>query len=290
MKPILSFQGRIIHLIGSLHSRSDCVSSLKALDSTHVFIETTREVLGLLRRKESHSPRLVDLPALVQYADQMNIELCPVDTDLNDICGRVFGDMSFPHKLQLWKYVILRRFLSPLANLTFMIAAKNPKTTMMDPFIARWAMSSSLMQGYREMVKQGATEDDLHQALQLSQDTSSFLVSPESDPASFVNLCQMTNIDKRLHEVIIDYRNDYMSDRIRRTLNTLPDGSVCTVIVGRNHMQGMHANLSKGPVYTPDTLRISPRSTKRVSFLDKILLASLLRYLQYQKCQYSTPC
>jgi pheromone shutdown protein TraB len=287
MKQLQSFQGRVIHLIGSLHSKADCVSVLKGHSPTHMFIETTREVLGLLRRKEPHSQRLVDLPALVQYADQSDIELVPVDTGLEDICGRVFGGLDSTEKFQLWKYVILRRFLSPIANFSFMITSKQPQHTLMDPFIARWALSEPLIKRYRRMVAENESEHDLRSMLEVTQDTSSFLSSPESDPSAFIDLCRRTNIDQRLDEVIIHYRNDFMSDRIRRTLNTLPDGSVCAVIVGRNHIKGIHDNLSKGPIYTPDTLQNSPKTTPS-SFLDKILLASLLRYSRYKRIEYST--
>jgi hypothetical protein len=164
--------------------------------------------------------------------------------------------------------------LTPIANALFGYSVSKPQTVF-DYFIHRWGVSRDLLRDTRAAYRGGGMEQ-VESVILNSQDVASFLVSPKYDPASYVDLCSATNIDQLLQSVIIDYRNDYMCDQIRRLSKTFAPDSVCAVIVGQNHVEGMHANLDLGPDYKPTSLS-SPPPTGEVSFSDQILLASLLR-------------
>ena len=276
IRSVASFPGRTIHLIGSIHSTGESVRLVESLSPRHIFIETTREILGLLRRNEHHSPRLVDLPSLVRYADAHGSDIHPIDTNVQDICGRVFEGVAPEQKRLLWKYVLQRKFCVPLANMAFARALEAPHNSKIHRFVTRWLLSHQLLTRCRNSSREGDLDDSKLEAIfEDSQNNSSFLVSPETDPGVFVELCNSTHIDQRLQRTIIDYRNEYMSHKTRLTVNTLPDGAVCAVIVGKNHLEGMYDNLAQGPDYTSPHL-VEPRF-QRSSFLDQILLASLLR-------------
>lgn len=275
MQSVTSFPGRTLFLIGSVHSTSDCLASLGRIAPKVVFLETTQEVLGLLRRNEHHSPRLVDLPALLKFADSSAIDIRPVDVGMSELCSRIFEGLSGGHKLELWKFVSKRVLHTPFARLAFSRVLRNESSDYLQAYVHRWLISHALTRRTRECLAQGGTEDDARKIIEEAQSTSSFLASPDSDPEAFMELCKLTGIDERLQQFIIDFRNDYMCERIRRTLNTLPDGTVCAAVVGKNHVAGMFSNLSKGPDYvsrTPPSLPVH-----KSSFLDQILLASLLR-------------
>ena len=78
-----------------------------------------------------------------------------------------------------------------------------------------------------------------------------------------------------LQSVLIDYRNAFMSQRVRSVVRTIPSDSVCAVVVGKNHVAGMKDNLlSEGP---PDPFSVYPQPpVKGVTFIDQLLLAQLL--------------
>lgn len=275
MQLLTSFPGRTVYLIGSLHSSSDCLEAIRKVAPEQIFLETTQEVLGLLRRNERHSPRLVDLPSMLHYADASGVDLRPVDIGIRDLCSGVFDGITPEQKIALWRFVTTRVVHTPLARLSFLQVLRSGSPGILDSYVTRWLLSEKQLNLCREHLANGGTEDDLAKVIEATQSSSSFLVCRDSDPKAFVELCNHTDIDKRLQKFIIDYRNDYMCDRIRRTLNTLPDGTVSAVVVGKNHIDGMYTNLSKGPGFVPSTLQYLP--TKRSSFLDQILLASLLR-------------
>jgi pheromone shutdown protein TraB len=87
-------------------------------------------------------------------------------------------------------------------------------------------------------------------------------------------MCDRFLIDKRLQSVIIDYRNDFMCHQVRRVVKTIPPESVCAIVVGKNHVDGMFANLPRGIEYSPESLK---SGSGKASFMDQLLLAQLLR-------------
>lgn len=275
MQRVTSFPGRSVFLVGSVHSTVNCLPFLSQISPKIVFLETTHAVMALLRRNERHSPRLVDLPALLKFADSSSIDVRPVDISLEELCSRVFHDLPVRHKLALWKYVTLRFFHSPIARLVFLRVLRDDSLPFLDDYVKRWLLSNDLLLRCRECLIKGGSDQDVEKIIESTQSTSSFLASTETDSGAYMEICDLTGIDKRLQRFIIEFRNDYMCDRIRRTLNTLPDGTVCAAVVGKNHVDGMFTNLSKGPGYVFEPSL--PVGYRKSSFLDQVLLASLLR-------------
>ena len=261
-----------INLVGSVHSTSSCVAMVEQLSPTHLFVEATRDTIGLIKRNPRHSKALADLPSLVAYAEQKRIPLHGIDTTAGDLARRVFIQLKLGDKLLLVRYLLGRRVLSPVANLMFVASLSSPPGPV-DRFITKWAISPSSLADARAVVARGGSEQDVARLLEARENISSFLRSV-SDPIAYQQLCDRFAIDERLQSSVIDYRNDYMCNQIRRIVRSIQPGSVCAVVVGKNHVGGMEANLARGLDYSPDSLG---KIEGDASFMDQILLAQLLR-------------
>lgn len=261
-----------VHIIGSVHSTSSCVERVSSLAPSHLFVEATRDTIGLIKRNPRHSEALLDLPSLVSYSEQHRIPLHAMDTTAADLTHRLFSDLSPREKLALWRYVMGRKLLSPAANLVFVSTLSTP-SSMTDAFIERWAIAPSALAEARSIISKGGSEEDVGRLLESSDDISSFRRS-KSDPLSYTEMCDRFLIDNRLQSVIIDYRNDFMCHQVRRVVKTIPPESVCAIVVGKNHVDGMFANLSRGIEYSPESLK---SGSGKASFMDQLLLAQLLR-------------
>jgi pheromone shutdown protein TraB len=264
-----------IHLIGSVHSTTQCIPALEVTRPSHFFVECSRDILALVRRNVEHSSTLKDLPALIRYADEKHLPVQAVDTTAGDIASRIFSELPTSAKFKIWRYVVLKLALSPIADYSFQ-AALRKEQSWLDDLTTRWSVSPYLLRRSREIISAGGTEKDIERLMESTQDITTFISSHESDPTEYIQLCQETGIDRLLQENIINYRNDYMCHQLRRLIKTIRPNSVCAVIVGKNHVDGMFENLSMGDDYVPSTLCSTPISLRKPRWLDQILLASLV--------------
>ena len=261
-----------IHLVGSVHSTTESLMRVKKISPSHVFVEATRDLIGLVRSRGPYSSNLRDLPSIIRYTEEGRIPIHGIDTSSSELAGKVFDGLSRLDRARLWRYILAHRLLSPLAFRAF-DQIIHDKVSTLDAFVARWALSPSLISEVRSRIVSGLSEEDIVKFIESRQNISSFLCSSDYDPEIYVHLCKLTGIDKRLQSVIIDYRNDYMCHQIRRILRTIPPESVCAVVVGQNHISGMLDNLQRGMDHNPPSLEgVKPNS----SFMDQFLLAQLL--------------
>ena len=266
----------LVHLVGSVHSASNALSDVRSISPTHLFLEATRDVIGLIKRNPKHSPRLLDLPALVDYAECTRIPLHAIDASSPSLAHRVMNGLSERDKFRVWSYIASRQVFAPLANLAF-IAYLDSQRSPLDTLIARWGISRELLADARRHIESGNSVGEVPALIESRQDSTSFLADPAYDPGAYIDLCERTGIDRRLQSVVIDYRNDYMCNQIRRVVRSLPGASVCAVVVGKNHIEGMTQNLLHGMDYVPASLAGSPTDSTKSPFMDQLLLAQLLR-------------
>lgn len=260
-----------IHLIGSIHSTDSCVSRLTQLKPTHLLVEATRDIVGLIKRNRGYSTALKDLPSVVAYSIEQRIPLHCLDTTASDLTHRVFGDLSARQKLDLWLYVLGRKMFVP--GLTRCFQRTVSRGGVLDFLTYKWLLSPSLLRECRELLQSGGTEEDVAQLISSRQDVSTFECSANYDPLAYQRLCASTQIDTRLQSSVIDYRNDFMCNELRRLVRSIPPESVCAVVVGENHVKGMHSNLSKGMDFNPLPAKVPPKESP---FSDQLLLAQLL--------------
>lgn len=264
----------IVQLIGSVHSSVSSVDILGTVDPTHIFVEATRDTIGLLKRNPNHSPRLCDLPRVLKFSYANGLPVHAMDASGGDIAFRIFGGMKTSTKLQIWRYLFVRKVMSPLAHAAFTIAVNTPRSKL-DSFVTRWSVSASVLEEARRLrIFESASDDNISELIGTRQDVNRFISSDAYDPKAYRELCIETGIDERLQSILIEYRNDYMCNQVRRVLRTLSQGSVCAVVVGKNHVEGMKRNLEKGLNYTPPSL--AECSIEKSSFFDQVLLADLI--------------
>lgn len=266
---------RSLRLIGSVHSTASCISEIKNTNPSHIFIESSKDVIGLIKRDPKHSPRLIDLPSVVRYCEDSRTPLHAIDTSVSDISIRVFSCMSVYDKTLLWKYALQSALCVPLAHILF-VSIVNRERSNLDSFVTRWAVPKTLLEDCRRVIGSGGNAETLMALLQKRQDVASFLASPDYDHTAYTELCERTCIDKMLQSVVIDYRNDFMCHQVRRIVRTIPEGSLCAVVVGKNHVEGMAWNFGKGLDYVPECIT-GDNHGKDATFIDRFLLAQLLR-------------
>ena len=266
----------VVTMIGSIHSNDSCISQLLQLRPTHLFVEATRDTIGLIRRKEQ-SRTLKDLPSLVRFSDEHQIPIHGIDLRTPTIAARVFDGLSVSGKLAVWRYVLSRKLLAPVAQYLLDLTM-NVKHTRVDQFIFRWAASPHLVADIRRLLATDAGQSAIDELILSKQDVSSFLSRRDYDPLAYLELCDKTAIDVRLQSALIDYRNAYMCNEIRSIVRSIPDNSVCAVVVGQNHTAGMISNLQRGMEFVPECLLSgSPiNAAKNAGFIDQLLLALLL--------------
>ena len=268
-------RGCHVHLVGSIHSSNISLEHVKSIRPTHMFVESTRDLLGLLRSNQKYAESLQDLPALIKYSDENRLPLHAIDTSASDLTSRVLHGLGFTQRAKIWRYVALRKLLNPITSALFDRIIHFPATPF-DTLIARWNVSDVLVNEVRTAIAGGASPEDVEDIIESRQNVSSFLSSAAYDPTEYIRLCKETGIDKRLESAVIGYRNDYISHQIRRVLRTIPEGSVCAVIVGKNHIQGIEKNLTRGMDFVPESLSSHNDVSTRTSFIDQLLLAQLL--------------
>ena len=262
-----------VQLVGSVHSTTAALDEVMRIKPTHLFLESTRDLIGTVRAKGKYSGNLRDLPSLVQYSESNRIPLHGIDTSAADITARVIHGYSIVDRLRLWNYIASRKLLYPVASVAFN-SAMHRSVSPFDRFVSRWCVAPSLLEDVRRLSSTGSNDDDVLDLIASRQNVESFLSSSDYDPQSYLDLCRKTGIDERLQSVLIDYRNDFMCHQIRRIIRTVPKESLCAVVVGKNHANGMFKNLSMGMKYVPETLEfLSPGKS---SFMDQLLLAHLL--------------
>jgi len=270
-----------------VHSSTDCLKALQSIQPQQLFIEASKDILNLVRRNHNHSPKLRDLPVLVKYADMSEIPIHAIDTTATDVSSRIFGDLSTPCKRSIWSYAMKKRLCTPFANMAFeYVLNRNRISPLFDRLATRWSVSPEMLENCRNILTNGGSMDDVEAYIESSNDITTFVSSPASDPLAYIQLCDETGIDRILQSVIIDYRNAYMSNQLRRILRTIEPESTCAVVVGKNHIQGMFDNLSNNSDCIPDPPR------RAVSMMDQILLASLVHCFRYSRkhIQYKKPC
>jgi len=275
MGRVIKLRDSSLQLIGSVHSCNESLNLVKMVSPTHLFVESTRDLIGLLRSNSGYAPLLQDLPSIIRYSDEKRIPLHPIDLSAPELTGRVFTGVSSIDRVAIWKYVLKRKLMSPIATPLFdrIIAYQN---TPLDSFVTRWCVSPKLLEDVRAVAANGGVHDDIIRLVDNRQNPSSFLSCAEYDPSEYIQVCEKTSIDRRIQSAVIDFRNDYMCQQVRRTLRTIPSGSVCAVVVGENHIEGMRYNLEKGMDYVPESLSPDARSPEPASFMDQLLLAQLL--------------
>ena len=260
-----------IHLIGSIHSTDSCMSRLTNLKPTHVLVEATREIVGLIKRNRGYSTALKDLPSVVAYSVEQRLPLHCIDTTASDLTHRVLGDLSPRQKIDLWLYVLGKKIFVPGLTRCFPITVS--RGGVLEFLTSQWLLSPALVRECHELLHSGGAEEDVARLIASRQDVSTFQCSPNYDPLAYQRLCASTQIDTRLQSSVIDYRNDFMSNEVRRLVQSIPPESVCAVVVGENHVKGMHENLSKGMDFNP---LLADLPLKESPFSDQLLLAQLL--------------
>ena len=274
MSLVVRLNHSVVHIIGSVHSSAFAVELLQTLTPTHLFVEATRETIGLLKRNPAHSSRVLDLPRLIEFSDKMSLPLHAIDTSARDIASRIFSELPGSGKLRLWRYMLGRRCISPLANVAFVRVISRPSSRL-DTFVTSWSVSPRILEEARRMrLSDSASEDDISKMIESFQNDSTFISSELYDPRAYREVCKLTGIDQRLQSVLIDYRNEYMSHQVRRIVSTIPENSVCAVVVGRNHVAGIAENLNKGLDHEPSCL--NTKNDTKSNFMDQVLLAHLL--------------
>ena len=260
-----------INLIGGIHSSAVDFAQLNLLRPTHIFVEATRDVLGLIRRNPNHSPMLRDLPSVIAYADSREIPVYAIDASISSITSRMFAGMSVSDKYILWKYVLKRKLALPVSSFLLRFSVNRSAPECIDSFVTRWAVPQSLL----EKARQGKTWEDVCITVSEVNDreVSSFFSSSTHDPSAYVELCASTGIDRRLQSVIIDFRNKYMCNQIQRVVRSIPEEvSVCVAIVGKNHIDGMSEQLGIQSDWRDE---IFPSKS---SFIDQLLLSQLMKH------------
>ena len=245
-----------IHIFGSVHSIKVDVAVLRNLKPSYVFVEATRDIISLIRQNPKHSPFLLDLPSIIEFTEVDSIPIYPIDASSSVITDRVFGGMSVFDKGLIWSYIIRRMFAMPVASLLFDLSLRF-NLRYFDQFINRWGSVFSV-----------------------PGEVMSFHADPKYDPVSYLDLCEKTKIDKRLQSGLIEFRDEYMSDQVLRIVRTIPDDSVCVVVVGKNHVDGMSQNLQDEKIsLRTNTLRTNTlrANTTKTPLMDQLLLSILIR-------------
>jgi hypothetical protein len=266
----------LVTIIGSIHSNESCISALNRVKPTHVLVEATKDTIGLIRRK-NQSLTLKDLPSLVRFSDAHSIPIHAIDLPTSMITAKVFDGFSFLKKLAVWKYVLSKRLLAPTAQYLLDRTLEIPRTQA-DSFIGRWIVSPLLLGEIRKLLADGAGQYEIDKLIRSKQDASSFLSRRDYDPLAYLELCDQTSIDVRLQSTLIEYRNAFMCSEVRGILRSIPDNSVCAVVVGQNHLEGMISNLERGMDFVPESLLSGTSSDdeRHSGLIDQFLLALLL--------------
>jgi hypothetical protein len=193
------------------------------------------------------------------------------------ITAKVFDGFSFLKKLAVWKYVLSKRLLAPTAQYLLDRTLEIPRTQA-DSFIGRWIVSPLLLGEIRKLLADGAGQYEIDKLIRSKQDASSFLSRRDYDPLAYLELCDQTSIDVRLQSTLIEYRNAFMCSEVRGILRSIPDNSVCAVVVGQNHLEGMISNLERGMDFVPESLLSGTSSDdeRHSGLIDQFLLALLL--------------
>lgn len=232
-------------------------------------------MLGQVRRKLHNTRLLRDIPAVLKFSDSSNTQIHPMDASLQALTVRLLGGFSLQRKVAVWRYLVKRQLSVPLAN-TLLLKVMQQDESCFDEFVCQWAIPRVLLEELRQMRRSGRSVDEMLDVVNSDRQVTSFLCDKSFDPEAYIELCEDTGIDRRLQSIIIDYRNAFMCHQIRRVVRTIPDESVCAVIVGQNHVSGMTENLSQGLDFVP--AEFSPDAPEgKPMFIDQLLLAQLLR-------------
>jgi pheromone shutdown protein TraB len=276
MRNTITLQGRILHLIGSDHSSTKCLSNLESIKPSLIFVEASESLLAHVRHFGEYSSAM-DLPSIIAWADGQRIPLHPVDVRSSVTASIVFDGMGPISKIRLWSYVLMRKVSLPLCVPLFWHAIHGNSPPLIRNFVHRWCFSPTLVNEARVIITSGGSVQDVEDVIKQRQDAclSSFLSCVDYDPTAYLHVCLKTGIDHRLQSTLIDYRNSFMCHQIRRLLKFIPQKSVCAVVVGSNHVPGMLANLSSDLESVDNSFNDFPEAVS--SPLDGILLANLLQ-------------
>ena len=271
----VSVGGSVLRLIGSVHSQANVAVPLGHVMPQHLFVEANRDVIGLLRKDPNHSPFLRDLPAILTYAQREGIPVHPIDASIHLVCQRLFREVSRGGKFEILSFLLKFSLLSPVGRLLFVIVMDRP-SSMFDGFVTRWGVESTTLATVRRMcLEDGASIQEIDHYLQNLNELKINSFISRHDIKAFTELCSQTGIDQRLQSVLIDWRNEYMCEQIRRVIRTLPPGSECALVVGINHIEGMERILTGGLDYVSQVGEVD--RNYRAPIIDRWILSRLLR-------------
>ncbi|EER11953.1 hypothetical protein Pmar_PMAR019055 [Perkinsus marinus ATCC 50983] len=187
-----------------------------------------------------------DIKALWQFSkDNPTTQLHALDVSPGEAAKEVFRDMPLVGIIRVAWYVIMRRLLSPLAERVLLWRILYYPTVermpVVDEWIMRWRVPTPVMKIIRSMMATASTVDDIRDAIEKkyppSKERSSYLQDSTLDPMGYIQLCDKYKIDKRLQEVVIDMRDEYM---YRALWRLACKHNRVIAVVGENHVKGIH--------------------------------------------------
>lgn len=237
-----------VYLIGSSHDSTLAAQALRELQGD--LKEKEPLALGLElcygRINRMKFVKSEDIKALWQFSkDNPTTQLHALDVSPGEAAKEVFRDMPLVGIMRVAWYVIMRRLLSPLAERVLLWRILYYPTVermpVVDEWIMRWRVPTPVMKIIRSMMATASTVDDIRDAIEKkyppSKERTSYLQDSTLDPKGYIQLCDQYKIDKRLQEVVIDMRDEYM---YRALWRLACKHNRVIAVVGENHVKGIH--------------------------------------------------
>ncbi|KAF4690573.1 hypothetical protein FOZ60_017182 [Perkinsus olseni] len=243
-----------VYLIGSRHDSTRAARSLQQLHKDDDTQEAAPLALGLeLCHGRIGRMKLVkskDIKALWQLWSQSRCSdststpiissLHALDVSPGEAAKEVFRDMPLMGIIRVAWYVTLRRVLSPLAERVLvwrLIYCSEVEQPLLDKWLMKWRVPRPIMKMARSMA--GRPIDDIREAIGMKyppKERYSYIRDAALDTAGYMSLCERYNVDKRLQEVVIDMRDEYMYRSLWRLASRYKR---VAAVVGENHIDGV---------------------------------------------------